>query len=38
MRYEVLGMPTVVVYRDGTEQFRITGFEPPDRFLSRLTR
>ena len=29
-------MPTVIVFRDGTEQFRITGFEPPDRFLARL--
>lgn len=36
MRYEVMGMPTVIVFRDGTEQFRITGFEPADRFLARL--
>ncbi len=35
-RYEVLGMPTVIVFRDGREQFRITGFEPPERFLDRL--
>jgi thiol:disulfide interchange protein DsbD len=35
-RYEVMGMPTVIVFRDGKEQFRITGFEPPDRFLARL--
>jgi len=38
MRYEVLGMPTVIVFRDGGEQFRITGFEPPDQFLGRLAR
>lgn len=36
MRFEVMGMPTVIGFRDGTEQFRITGFEPPDRFLARL--
>jgi thiol:disulfide interchange protein DsbD len=36
MRFEVMGMPTVIVLRDGREQFRITGFEPPDRFLARL--
>jgi thiol:disulfide interchange protein DsbD len=36
MRFEVMGMPTVIVFREGREQFRITGFEPPDRFLGRL--
>ena len=35
-RFEVMGMPTVIVFRDGSERFRITGFEPPDRFLARL--
>ncbi|MEJ2188568.1 MAG: cytochrome c biogenesis protein CcdA [Acidobacteriota bacterium] len=34
--YEVLGVPTVIVFRDGLEAFRITGFEPPERFLKRL--
>lgn len=38
MQHEVLGMPTVIVFRNGSEQFRITGFEPPDQFLGRLTR
>jgi thiol:disulfide interchange protein DsbD len=38
VQYEVLGMPTVIVFRDGSEQFRITGFEPPDQFLGRLAR
>jgi thiol:disulfide interchange protein DsbD len=36
MRYEVMGMPTVIVFRGGAERFRITGFEPADRFLARL--
>jgi len=35
-RFEVMGMPTVIVFSDGSERFRITGFEPPDRFLARL--
>jgi thiol:disulfide interchange protein DsbD len=34
--FGVLGVPTVIVYRDGGEAFRITGFEPPERFLPRL--
>lgn len=34
--FAVFGVPTVMVYRDGTEVFRITGFEPPERFLERL--
>lgn len=34
--YEVRGVPTVIVYRGGSEAFRITGFEPPDQFLGRL--
>jgi thiol:disulfide interchange protein DsbD len=35
-RYEVLGMPTVIVFSDAKERFRITGFEPPEEFLKRL--
>ncbi len=34
--FEVMGMPTVIVYSDGDERFRITGFEPPEQFLKRL--
>jgi len=34
--YGVRGVPTVIVYRDGAELFRITGFEPPEAFLGRL--
>ncbi len=34
--YGVRGVPTVIVYRNGREAFRITGFEPPERFLERL--
>ena len=34
--FDVLGVPTVMVYRDGEEIFRITGFEPPEQFLKRI--
>lgn len=34
--FGVFGVPTVILYRDGAEDFRITGFEPPETFLERL--
>jgi thiol:disulfide interchange protein DsbD len=34
--YRVLGVPTVIVFQGGDEVFRITGYEPPERFLKRL--
>ena len=34
--YSVRGVPTVILYRAGEETGRITGFEPPERFLTRL--
>lgn len=34
--YQVVGVPTVIVFSGGEEIFRITGFEPPERFLKRL--
>lgn len=34
--FNVFGVPTIMLYRDGEEVFRITGFEPPERFLKRL--
>ena len=34
--YRVMGVPTVIVFSGGEEVFRITGFEPPARFLKRL--
>ena len=36
--YGVRGVPTVIVYHGGKEAFRITGYEPPERFLERLDR
>jgi thiol:disulfide interchange protein DsbD len=34
--FKVLGVPTVMVYRDGAEVFRITGFESAEQFLPRI--
>jgi len=34
--YRVMGVPTVIVFSGGEETFRITGFEPPAKFLERL--
>ncbi len=34
--YRVVGVPTVIVLSGGAEVFRITGFEPPERFLERM--
>jgi thioredoxin:protein disulfide reductase len=36
--YSVRGVPTVVVWNEGAERFRITGFEPAERFMGRLRR
>ncbi len=36
--YDVRGVPTVVVWNAGTERFRVTGFEPAERFMGRLKR
>jgi thiol:disulfide interchange protein DsbD len=33
--FKVRGVPTVMVYRDGEEVFRLTGFESPEEFLKR---
>ena len=35
-QFSVLGVPTVMVFRDGEEVFRIIGFEPPEQFLPRV--
>jgi len=35
-KFEVRGVPTVIVFAEGREVFRITGFEPPAQFLKRL--
>ncbi len=35
-KFEVRGVPTVIVFSEGREVFRIIGFERPERFLKRL--
>jgi len=34
--FKVRGVPTVMVYRDGQEVFRLTGFETAEEFLKRI--
>jgi thiol:disulfide interchange protein DsbD len=34
--FEVRGVPTVIIYQNGTEVHRITGFEPPAQFIERI--
>ena len=38
--YSIAGVPTIVFLRGGEEipGSRLTGFEPPERFLERLSR
>lgn len=35
-KFEVRGVPTVIVFDEGREVFRITGFERPEPFLKKL--
>ncbi len=35
-KFGVRGVPTIIVFADGSEVFRITGFERAERFLERL--
>ena len=36
MRYQVLGVPTLMLFVDGETRERITGFQPKDRIVSKL--
>ncbi len=36
MQYQVLGVPTLMLFVDGESRERITGFQPKDRILSKL--
>ncbi len=36
--YGVRGVPTIILYANGKETARLTGFEPPERFLPRLNQ
>lgn len=36
MKYQVLGVPTLMLFIDGETRERITGFQPKDRILSKL--
>jgi len=36
MKYQVLGVPTLMLFIDGETRERITGFQPKDRIVSKL--
>ena len=36
MQYQVLGVPTLMLFVDGESRERITGFQPKDRILAKL--
>jgi thioredoxin 1 len=36
MQYQVMGVPTLMLFVDGESRERITGFQPKDRILSKL--
>jgi thioredoxin 1 len=36
MKYQVLGVPTLMLFVDGETRERITGFQPKDRIVSKL--
>lgn len=36
MQYQVLGVPTLMLFVDGESRERITGFQPKDRIVSKL--
>jgi thioredoxin 1 len=37
MKYQVLGVPTLMLFVDGETRERITGFQPKDRIVSKLS-
>ena len=37
MQFGVMGIPTLILFKDGEAVERITGYLPKDRFLARLT-
>jgi len=36
MKYQILGVPTLMLFVDGETRERITGFQPKDRIVSKL--
>ena len=36
MQYQVLGVPTLMLFVDGESRERITGFQPKDRIVSKI--
>lgn len=36
MQFQVLGVPTLMLFKDGKVRERLTGYQPKDRILARL--
>lgn len=36
MQFQVLGVPTLLLFKDGEVRERLTGYQPKDRILARL--
>ena len=35
MQYQVMGVPTLILFKDGEAQERVTGYQPKDRLVSK---
>jgi thioredoxin 1 len=35
MQYGVMGVPTLILFKDGEAKERVTGYQPKDRLVSR---
>ncbi len=37
MKYGIMGIPTLILFKDGEAVARVTGFQPKERLLSKIT-
>lgn len=37
MQYQVLGVPTLMLFKDGESRARLTGYQPKDRITAKLS-
>jgi thioredoxin 1 len=35
MQYQVMGVPTLILFKDGEPQERVTGYQPKDRLVTK---
>jgi thioredoxin 1 len=38
MNYNILGIPTLILFKDGKDVVRITGYQPKDKITSKLVQ